>query len=632
MDAGKGLKRLERLAKSLLLDKEIPPAEMDRVRGLMRNVNLEPEQKYREIIGIVQNLPDKKVLLGEGIEVAEEKKVSEPVKRGVRKKHEARTFTGPTESSVNIDEIYGKFKNSKLFKKRYLVHRDNRFGIGFRKRLVPSKKFKQILDRIADIQELVINGLVNVLHDIMFDTGAQDPTMYNYLRVMDRWMADVPLLRQEYEKIIWLERKEFDRAFRKYTSFFFSFYKIGAAVREGMIAEMEERLAGRPGAAPGVPVKDTYRIITAARFFLPNALDEKNPMGEEIFKLTGMRNLADFLFATIEALVYQRPFVIEELISYYGITSISVDETKWDCSDELLERAGKDKKAKLREELKRLTDEYSRYETMMFLMNVTEEGDEALSGLVREYWRQTYRKEWEPNHVREINYLFYIYSVGALSADLFNPLLSGTPLKMRDPGREELEGEIFFPSYFEDELASILAAQKELRSMFLTKTLPQAERETVRRILDGSDPIDAPVYDMVRSFGEAFYRIAAELRRIYDRHRLWKFNGGAILNQAAIRSPLVRTTDEPEPPASGAPVPFFDCLLLDMPGASPFSRYFRGRRILEDSVTEGIFLTLAAFCFQAARECFNASIEEDIGTRDVLKRRIDELSGEINGR
>ena len=54
-------KKIERRARSLLVNKEIPPAKMELVRALMNNADLQTGERYRAIIELLQGCPDRQV-------------------------------------------------------------------------------------------------------------------------------------------------------------------------------------------------------------------------------------------------------------------------------------------------------------------------------------------------------------------------------------------------------------------------------------------------------------------------------------------------------------------------------------------------------------------------------------------
>jgi len=48
------IKKLERRAKAMLLDKDIPPAKQDVVRSLLNNSEIAPWERYGAIISLIQ--------------------------------------------------------------------------------------------------------------------------------------------------------------------------------------------------------------------------------------------------------------------------------------------------------------------------------------------------------------------------------------------------------------------------------------------------------------------------------------------------------------------------------------------------------------------------------------------------
>ncbi|HOT19499.1 MAG TPA: hypothetical protein PLX22_06070, partial [Spirochaetota bacterium] len=132
------LKALKRKAKALLLSKDIPAGKMDIVRALLANDRVLEEEKYRAIIDLVKNYPDKPVM---------------PVSPGKVEVKGADEFKKTIQyDSKNTNVLYHKYKHTRLFKKRLLVHANNKFGIGFLRRLIPSQKFLKVSQRLFDLQ------------------------------------------------------------------------------------------------------------------------------------------------------------------------------------------------------------------------------------------------------------------------------------------------------------------------------------------------------------------------------------------------------------------------------------------------------------------------------------------------
>jgi len=129
----KEIKKLERRAKFLLVSKEILPEKMKIVRSLLNSGSLEQEEKFTAVIDLLLHCEDKK----------EPSQLKKPLMKKVQVEDllsdRAVFFSGPTETSLYIDEIHKKYRRFGFFKKRRLAYKNNRIGLGFRKRLVPSK-------------------------------------------------------------------------------------------------------------------------------------------------------------------------------------------------------------------------------------------------------------------------------------------------------------------------------------------------------------------------------------------------------------------------------------------------------------------------------------------------------------
>jgi hypothetical protein len=130
MSRQEDIKKIERRARSLLVNKEIPPQKQEVVRTLLNNKRLDPLEKYRTIIDIVQTCPDKKPVLYHGADAVPP--APDRKKRGVAEtvSRPAPSLSAPTETSYFVDDLLRKHAAAGLFRKRYLVHRNNRLGIG----------------------------------------------------------------------------------------------------------------------------------------------------------------------------------------------------------------------------------------------------------------------------------------------------------------------------------------------------------------------------------------------------------------------------------------------------------------------------------------------------------------------
>jgi hypothetical protein len=83
--------------------------------------------------------------------------------------------SSPTETSFYIDDLRRKYRSSKLFRKRHLARRDNRLGLGFRKRLIPTRRMMRLLDDLYVMQEKILTRLPVILTNILNDENIEDP-------------------------------------------------------------------------------------------------------------------------------------------------------------------------------------------------------------------------------------------------------------------------------------------------------------------------------------------------------------------------------------------------------------------------------------------------------------------------
>ena len=253
----KEIKSLERRARALMASRAISPARMDVVHSLMQNESLAPGERYLAIIDLIKNNPEKKVKRTEKDSRIRNRRQQAPeacsdIKRGATREDVSDLYA-PTESFRYIGDILRRYGHLKLFKIRYLVHRNNRFGIGFKKRIIPSKRLVKIFNDLWERQNAVADRLSRVMTDLLEDPSERSPQAFNYLRIISKWLLTAPLVKYRYDEIKWMERVHFEREFRSYAMKYFSIKKIDPLLKEALIEKVEERirLHGDPGMAEG---------------------------------------------------------------------------------------------------------------------------------------------------------------------------------------------------------------------------------------------------------------------------------------------------------------------------------------------------------------------------------------------
>ena len=113
------LKRLERRAKSMLLDKDIPPSKRDIVRTIMNNETLHPEERYSAIIELIKTCPDKVSAVQKRRKIARRCGFQRPLPEIPVQKRETAAVQefASEERSIYVDSIRRKYAGLKLFKK-----------------------------------------------------------------------------------------------------------------------------------------------------------------------------------------------------------------------------------------------------------------------------------------------------------------------------------------------------------------------------------------------------------------------------------------------------------------------------------------------------------------------------------
>ena len=621
----------------MLVGKEIPPHKQELVRTLMNNRQLKPYEKYRAIIELVNNCPDKKVVLyeNEGVkpEPAKKKKASP---RTPDARQVAADLSAPTETSYYIDDLYREFRGYGLFRKRYLVHRNNRIGIGVRKRLVPSRHMLKIMKYLADIQGDIAGQLVVIMMKILEDPDAEDPLVFNYLRCVRKWMAEAPLLQLKYDVIKWMERAQFERELRGWVTWYFSFLKLNADMREKIITEAENRLrllddfrkdAFLDGEPPAYrkdkekrnleKEKLVYEFMMLLRSFIPLNVGQECLLSKRMKEQYGIRGLGEFMVVIEEALVFQRHVEAETIAAHYGIREPFVNTVEWDYSEDFLVKVGKDKESLMKKTRESIRRELEPYETLAVLLRLDDEGRNMLLRGVEDQWRYIDKKHYDARMMYNENFINFLDALLQSFRNMYVPLLDGSTVVFRDMGRQEFEGAIFSLNYFEGHLDLFNKVLNEMHSFRTGNPTIAIGRDEVKKMMKGQGGSGAQVDRLMRSIGDCFYLFGKELQVVYEQHRRWaagRAPGAGI--EPARESLKARGLDEKS--EWGRPVPFYDCVIIEVKNGSPLSKELAGKRVMEDSLMDGVFLRMNAFAYQVAHECMSERLARNLEERKKL--------------
>jgi hypothetical protein len=638
------LKRIERRARAMLTSKEIPPHKQEVVRSLMNNRQLKPEDKYQAIIELVQSCPDKKVIFyhDEGVkpEPAKKKKFA----KAEEEPQKAPELSAPTETSYYIDDLHAQYRRLRLFRKRYLVHRNNRIGIGMRKRLVPSKNMLKVIKYLTEVQGVMAARLAAIMMDILKDPSVEDPVIFNYLRLVRKWMVESPLIQLKYETIKWMERPQFDRELRSWVTWFFSFLRLEAEMRERIMAEVEKRLRmqedlRKEDFIDGEPVsyrrekekrnldkeKLVYENMMLLRSFLPLDAKQDCLLSKRLKHQFGIESLGAFLLAAEEALVFQRPIGQEDVITYYGITAPFVNIIAWDYSKEFLEKVGKDDESIRKKRRDTLRKELEPYETMAMLLRLEDEGRSLLLRGVEDQWRYIDKKRHDAKITYNENFMNFIDALLQYFKNMYVPLLDGSAVVFRDMGRLEHEGSIFTFNYFEDHLIIFSKILDEMHIFRTNNPTLDMSREEVKKLANEEAGSQAHIGRFIRTIGDCFYLIGRELQSVYDLHRKWVAGRtqrtGAEPARESIKERTLNESNE-----RGRPIPFNDCVIMEVKNGTALSRELAGKRVLEDSLYDGVFIRMNAFTYQVAHECMSEKLMRDLEERKNLQKKIEEAT------
>ncbi len=642
MSRQEDIKKIERRARSLLVNKEIPPQKQEVVRTLLNNKRLDPREKYRTIIDIIQTCPDKKPVLYHGANVV-------PPAPDRKKRSEAETasrpapsLSAPTETSYFVDDLLRKHTAAGLFRKRYLVHRNNRLGIGLRKRLVPTRGLLRVFTFLAETQGALTARLTMIMMEILKDPEVDSPIVFNHLKNIRKWLLEVPFIRLRYDAVKWMERMQFDRELRGWTLPFLSFLMLDGDTRERIMLEVETRLRAMEDLKKDTPVenepdssrrdrekrnlekeKQVYEFMMLFRSYLPVDPKQDGLLSQRLKKDFGVGGMMDLVMALEEALVFQRPVTQGEVASHFGIQPPFVNQVTWDYSEDFLKKVGKDAESIKGRKKESLRSRLEPYETIAMLLKVEDGGQSLLMKAVEDQWRFIDRKHYDTRTTYNENFITFIDALVQYFKNMYVPLLDGTTVVFRDTTRQEIEGALFSFTYFQGHLDVYNRILDEMHFFRTNNPTLALTRDEVKKTLRGQAGSQSGIEKFIRSIGDCFFLIARELQRVLDLHRLWAAGrtgmpGDDVIRESLKEGALDGTADR------GRPLPFYDCVIKGVENGTVLTRELSGKRLIEDSLRDGIFVRMCAFAYQAAHECVSERLFRELEERNKLMKLIEE--------
>ena len=627
-------KKLERKAKSLMLTKEIPQGKVDIVRSIMSNPKLIDEERNKAIIELLQNLPDRRI---------EQQK--SPRKVGLQNNEARRTtsvvssgspYAGPTQSGLYVSELYSKHKGKGLFKKRWLINAQNRFGFGFKKRLVPSKKLLRLAKEMGTAQERIITRLPSIIAAILDDPMAEDPTVFNYLRVFHRGIMEIPFSGADFEQTKWMDQRHFEQQLKPFCTWYLSFRELDTGTKETIILAIETKLREMedlkkepihqidPDSVRALKEKRNlereklvYDFMMTLRSFLPSVDPSEGILCQHLKRRYDLASIEEFCVTLMEGLVFQRDISVPELVRYYAVKAPAVSQTQWDYSSEYIKKIGKDEESKRRRQLEKINEAIAVLDERYQLINLRYDVFDLVLKAFDEQWRIVNKRRQDASDIYEKDFFTFLDESLNYFTKGYIPFLDGSPLSLNDGQDSVITTPVFSKICFENELnllSNILSDMIRLKTDTPNLVMTRLE---LKKLVAGQIPSMSNIELIIKQLSSVFYDMGRKLQTVLDAHRKWTAAGGG---KVPVRTPLTAAPSAGE--AESFPIPFHCFKLEAAEDAHPAYRYLVGRQVVSESLKDGIVNILAAFCFQFAYECFDKNILSDLEYRKELKKKL----------
>jgi hypothetical protein len=621
-------KKLEKKAKVLLSSKDIPRDKMEIVHSLLNNNSLSMEEKYSAVIDIIRLCPDRP-----------------PYKKELNKLEFStsaiKKYFAPVESSLFVNQLFNKYKSTKLFKKRYLIHVNNSLGIGIQKRLIPGKRLIKAFREIISFQEKILTRLPDILMEILKDESIDDASHFNYLRIFRRWMLETPLIKYDIYEIKWMTPAHIEAELESYVTNYFSFQKLDIETKEQILLMIENKLRfmddlKKEEIDPDDPVskknekekknltreKIIFDYMMTLRSFLQSHYPASNKgdiISEHLMVNYGIISFQDFLIMQLEALVFQREIELIDIIQHYNIIPYSVSSENWDYSTEYLKEFGKDAGSRKRKHLQNLKNELITYDELFSFLKLQTEGQIILENAVESQLKIADKRQKEFTYLYNEDFLTFIDECVNYFNNSYVPILNGSAITFKDKKDALREGKIFASNFFAGEFNGLTSLINELYYFKSSNPRLTVTREEAKKIMQGKTRSMFEIERFILITGDLFNQIAGKLHILYGQHKLWVFNNNKIEDHKSLYLPIKKIPDEKDDPA---PIPFYNCVIMDFKDKRLLTDRQIGNVILTDSARGGIIINLCAFAYQLAYECFNEKVFSKLVTRKEIQKKI----------
>lgn len=641
----KDIKKIERRARAMLTNKQIPSEKMDLVRSLLSNNSLLPEEKYSAIIDLVKSCPDKPVSVTPGINAADPFVEKERPKRKTVAKSKSAPLFGPTPEAVFINRIYSKYKYTGFFKKKYLFPANNIFRFTVRKRLIPTKKLYKFLHSIRKYQENLSVRIPEILTLILEDDNYDSPVIYNYIKQLYELLQNIPVVSVPLGRAIWMNYPGFERELKEYTKLFLSIMDMDNSTKEQIISTIETKLREMDDlkkedteSSSGTDAekrnlnreKYIYDYMVTLRSFIPVYKISSGGVDKVLQRKFGIDNYADFLLILNEVLVFRHTLAFDELRNYYSIRPLEVNSEKWDCPNEELKRVGKDEESRVKKYRERLQQEIEPLDETVKYITVKNDGMDVLTKSFDDQWRVINKRRQEYGNLFEENFFLFLDECVNYFYNSLLPFIDGTVFNLTDSFGRTYNSSVFSVGYFEMKKSTLNDILDDLVTYRTNNPSSIVTRDEAAKIMSGQLSTMSDVKNFLARIGDLFYQLAVELHSLERLHKKWlmnKENNKKVSPYKALTRedlPSVDLEDE-----KVRPFPFYDCRIQREDMHSPFIKLHSGKLVYGDSVKESVMKYIIAFSYQVAYECHEETLYNDLAHRKDIRRKLKELVGRI---
>lgn len=612
------LKALKRKAKALLLSKDIPAGKMDIVRALLINDRVLEEEKYRAIIDLIKNYPDKPVM---------------PVSPGKVEVKGADEFKKIKQyDSKNTNILYHKYKHTKLFKKRLLVHANNKFGIGFLRRLIPSPKFLKVSQRLFDLQSALRQRMYKILTDIVDDKSIDNPVIFNYCVVLYNALESVCLLDKHYMELKWSGPEEYKQLLSPYIESLLKLSLLDTGTKEAIIQLIDQKMRESEDLQKkpeNINKKNLsieqyiYDFVTTIRCFLYPATTNDCSLIAVLKKETSLPSFESFCVACVEALITGKPVALADIINMFFVSAPKVSDTAWNFDHDELVKAGKDAESLKRKAKEALHKKLDPYDELFRFLTYAPEGKEVMIQCFEDQRKMVDKRneQYEDTYSKDIVMLLEGMLLGFINQ--YGCMIDGSVLYFEN-GNNQYEGCIFTESYFMHEFARFAEILSEINIFRTNNPTFHVTRDELIEGINKKKKSLYPIERFMTVIGDMFYDMGIELFMLYNRHRNWILNGATGSNDAIMRTAFSARTSGvlPFDDDEAIPIPFSDCLISGFTKSRALSKLLLHKPVIHATLRDGVFPQMAAFCLQVAHLCLNDRLYGHLDERTRILTQI----------